>query len=269
MITVLGGKGFIGSNIVHKLKETGELFYAPGRGEDIFKKDLGDIIYSIGLTADFRNKPFETVEAHVCFLKEILQKANFSSLTYLSSTRVYINSNETEVFEDSPISISITDPDELYTLTKLTGERLCLSSGRTTKIARLSNVYGKNAGSEDFLISVIKRINESGSVKFFTTPESSKDYISIDNLCDLLVSIAGKGKTGIYNLASGENISNTEIIEMLGQYYSFKYEFDENARKIIFPRINIDKIKKEFGFSVSNPKTGISEFIKTFRYDSN
>lgn len=269
MVTVLGGTGFVGSNIIRKLQSANIDYYAPGRNENIEGRNFGHIIYCIGLTADFRHKPFETVEAHVCLLNRILEKVNFTSLTYLSSTRVYISSKEKEVFENTPITISIDDPDELYTLTKLTGERLCMSSGRNVKIARISNVYGNNDSSENFIIDIIKKIKTDKFIKFFTTPTSSKDYISIDPLCDLLISIASKGREKIYNLASGENVSNAEIIEMLKEYFKFDYIFDNNAKEIVFPKINIDRIKDEFGFTTSKNKNNLSQLIKTYGNDTN
>jgi nucleoside-diphosphate-sugar epimerase len=269
VITVLGSSGFVGSHLVEKLKKTGMDFYNPGRDENIKNRNLGDIIYCIGMTADFRKKPFETAEAHVCLLNDILKNGKFNSLTYLSSTRVYIRSKEKEVFEDSPINISITDPDELYTLTKLTGERLCLSSGCNIRIARLSNVYGKDYLSENFINDIIKKIIERGDVKFFTTSTSAKDYISIESVTDLLIALAKKGNNEIYNIASGENISNAEIIEMLKIYFDFKYSFDEQAKEIIFPRINIDKIKNQFNYSPSDNKEYLFQLIKTYSNDKN
>jgi nucleoside-diphosphate-sugar epimerase len=268
MITVLGSGGFIGSNLVKKLKKKGIEYNAPAKGEEV-AQNLGHVIYCIGLTADFRRKPFETVEAHVCLLNKILEKAEFESLTYLSSTRVYISSKEKEVFENTPITISIDDPDELYTLTKLTGERLCLSSGHNVKVVRLSNVYGTDDSSENFITGIIKKIKSEKFVKFFTTPASSKDYISIDPLCDLLVSIATEGKQKMYNLASGENISNADIIEILKEHYKFGYDFDEKAREIVFPLINIDRIKSEFDFTTNSNKKNISELIKKYGNDNN
>jgi nucleoside-diphosphate-sugar epimerase len=269
MITVLGGSGFIGSNLIAKLKLAGIPFYAPAKDEQLNGRSLGHIIYCIGLTADFRHKPFATVDAHVCVLNKILEKENFESLTYLSSTRVYVNSNESEVFENTPITVSINDADELYTLTKLTGERLCLSSGKNTKIVRLSNVYGFGDMSENFITGIIKSIRADGFLRFFTTPASAKDYISIDPLCDLLIMIATKGTQSVYNLASGENISNEDIIEMLKQHYSFEYEFDKDAKEIIFPKINIDRIKNEFNFSTSDNKKNLSRLIKMYNNDKN
>jgi nucleoside-diphosphate-sugar epimerase len=266
MVTILGSGGFIGSALVKELKARGMEYYAPARGEQL-SGSLGHVIYCIGLTADFRYKPFDTVEAHVCVLNGILKNAEFESLTYLSSTRVYINSTKKEVTENEPINITVTDPDELYTLTKLTGERLCLSSGRKTRIVRLSNVYGTDYDSENFINDIIGKIKKEGRVDFFTTAASAKDYISLDALTAILITIATTGKQDIYNVASGENISNAEIIEMLKQYFSFEYMYSEKAREILFPAINIDRIKNEFGFSTQDNKQNLLQLIKMYSND--
>ena len=264
MITVLGPGGFIGSHVVKRLEVLEMDYYAPGRNENIESKDLGDIVYCIGLTADFRHKPFETIEAHVCFLNKVLSQYKFNSLTYLSSTRVYINCKEEEVFEDTDIVVSINHPDELYTLSKLTGERLCLSSGRRAKIARLSNVYGSDYSSENFISDVARKIQTDKFVKFSTTPASAKDYISINSVVDLLISIAVQGKQDMYNIASGINLANDDIIGIFREHFKFDYEFDKNAKEIIFPKINIDRIKTEFGFSEDSTKNNLSQHIKTY-----
>jgi hypothetical protein len=64
------------------------------------------------------------------------------------------------------------------------------------------------------------------------------------------------------------NISNREIVTMLKESYPFNYEFDEHAKEIIFPKINIDKIKKEFGFSADSNKVNLSNLIKNYGNDT-
>jgi len=268
MISVLGSSGFIGSELVKQLRVNNIPFNIPARGEEMNER-LGNIIYCIGLTADFRYKPFETVEAHVSLLNKLLDWGKFESLTYLSSTRVYINSKDSEVSENSLITVNINDPDELYTLTKLTGERICLSSGRkNVNIARLSNVYGEDYTSENFITSLLKQIKDDGHIRFFTTPDSAKDYISIEYVIDILLKIATSSKQGIYNIASGINITNAEIIQLLKEQFSFTYEFDAFAKKIIFPKINIDKIKNEFKFK-NDSGTYLKQLLKNIKNDTN
>ena len=258
MITVLGASGFIGSNIIKKLKAESVPFYAPTKNEDLKNKELGDIIYCIGLTADFRDKPFETVTAHVCKLNEVLSECRFSSLTYLSSTRVYINSESGFTSETDKIVVDPMNPEDLYTLTKLTGERLCLSSGKNAKIARLSNVVGEDASSANFLFQLINDIKQKGEVELHQTLSSAKDYISIDDVVDLLIAICLKGKKQIYNLASGSNTTNAAIIEYLQKQYSFNCTVNHKAKEVIFPVILNEGICSEFNFTAKK----VMEYVR-------
>lgn len=269
MITVLGSSGFVGSHIVGKLRMLNQPYFAPARDEELTNRELGDVIYCIGLTADFREKPFDTVEAHVCKLNFILKNCDFSSLTYLSSTRVYINCKGEVVNENDPISINIHDPEELYTLTKLTGERIGLSSGRNVRIARLSNVIGDDRLSANFITNVIGQIKSEKSVRFFTTPDSEKDYIPVDIAADLLIHIASSGKNKIYNVASGLNLSNQLLIELLKEQFEFSYTFDDNAREIKFPRIDVSNLTAEFGYMPSVHIDKLKKIIKNYAHDTN
>lgn len=255
MITVLGASGFIGSQIIKKLIFGSLPFYAPSREESIFNKDLGDVIYCIGLTADFRTKPFETINAHICKLNEVLSKCSFNSLTYLSSTRVYINSTQPIAYEDDKLLIDVMDADDLYTLSKLTGERLCLSSGKQTKIIRLSNVVGKDDSNINFLSSIINTIKKEKAVLLQQSLSSSKDFVFIDDVVDAILKIVFSGKHQLYNVASGQNTTNESILVELQKYFNYNFSVKEPSTEKVFPNISIQKICSEFNF---RPK-GFSE----------
>ena len=119
--TILGATGFIGRHLVHHLHAANRTVFAPARGNQrLFSQALGHVIYAVGVTADFRTQPFETMESHVSLLGEILRRAQFDSFTYLSSTRVYARAVSTT--ETTDIRVNPSDPSELYNLSKLAGE---------------------------------------------------------------------------------------------------------------------------------------------------
>jgi uncharacterized protein YbjT (DUF2867 family) len=68
--TVLGAGGFIGGRLVEHLRGLGHEVDAPPRRpaeayvDGLGGRQLGHVVYCIGLTADFRTRPYETVEAH-------------------------------------------------------------------------------------------------------------------------------------------------------------------------------------------------------------
>jgi nucleoside-diphosphate-sugar epimerase len=270
MITILGASGFVGSHLVNELKKQGKKYFAPSRNEELVDKDLGDVIYCIGLTADFRTRPFETIEAHVTKLSHVLKNCDFNSLTYLSSTRLYIHNN-TEVREESLIPVCVNDPSDLFNASKLVGELLALNCGRKNiKIARLSNVYGNDFSSENFITSIIKDAINDHKIILHTTPDSAKDYIGISDVVELLLKISLNGKELIYNLASGINTTNDEIVKIIQEETGCSIEYSKNAKHIVFPRINIDKIQNEF---INNPlghlRNDLKKIINNFKESSN
>ncbi|MFM9913962.1 MAG: NAD-dependent epimerase/dehydratase family protein [Methylophilaceae bacterium] len=246
--TVLGATGFIGSHLVKHLREQGHECFVPARGDpSIFTQPLGHVIYAIGLTADFRTRPFDTVRAHVSVLADVLEKAQFDSFLYLSSTRVYGNSTSAQ--EDVMLQASPKNPSDLYNLSKLMGESLCLCCGKANvRVARLSNVYGNDVESENFLTSIVRDALINKHITLHSALDSSKDYVDIRDVVGILpkITVAGEGK--LYNVASGINVSNRELIEKLKQLTNCTVDLSSQAKNISFPAINISQIKHEFGF---------------------
>jgi nucleoside-diphosphate-sugar epimerase len=260
MFTVLGGSGFIGSSLVNHLKSTGYEVHAPTRTElkSIIQKptnNLGFVIYCIGLTANFRQNTYETINSHVSLLNQILQSCQYESLTYLSSTRVYQHCEHTK--EDNQILVNPVTLDDLYNLSKLMGENLTLQSHSSNKVIRLSNVYG-TGHSASFLQQVIRSAKENKNVEFKTSADSEKDFISIQDVIQLLPEIIQNGQSRIYNLASGMNTSNRQIADMLISL-GYQASFQANAEMWKFKRINIDLINTEFNF---NTRSLIDDFSK-------
>jgi nucleoside-diphosphate-sugar epimerase len=256
MITILGATGFVGRALVKELEKSEIPYFAPTREENIDGKNLGDVIYSIGLTADFRKRPFDTVEAHVGKLSEFLQKAQFDSFTYLSSTRVYLDNKERKVNENTLISTNIQDPNSIFNTSKLAGEALTLNCGQNKgKVIRLSNIYGDDFTSENFITSIIKEGIGQKKIVFKTTLDSAKDFISLPDAVHLILKIATDGKDKIYNVASGKRTTNIDIVSKIQQLRAWKIDVSPDAEKIVFPNVDISRVKKEFKFKPSSNLT--------------
>lgn len=246
---ILGSSGFIGSNLAKSLLKSGHEVSCPSKDQVLqcvqgfYTPPLGHILYCIGMTANFRTQPFQTIDAHNLILKNILQHADFESLTYFSSTRVYESSSDTN--EENPLSVNPNNPEQIYNLSKLLGESLCVNSHKNTKVIRLSNVYGYDNKSENFLTSILSTASTEGQVNFMTSPDSAKDYISIDDVVTLTPKIATQGIHKIYNLASGVNTNNQTISNFLIKS-GVKTSFSKGAKQWIFPKIDTTRLIDEF-----------------------
>lgn len=245
--TVLGGQGYIGRHLVAHLKCRGQSYWAPGRGNPaVFERELGTVFYCAGITADFRARPFETVEAHVGLLSKLLETARFDRLIYLSSTRVYLGAADTH--EDQQLVVRPQDADDLYKLSKLMGESLALHSGRDCKVVRLSNVVGGVVGNPDSFVYSLLCEARSGHILLRSHPESTKDYIHIDDVVALLAHIASSGKHRIYNVARGEQISHKRWLEHICTATGSTWSVKPDAPLQRFLPIHVARVQGEFEY---------------------
>lgn len=243
--TIIGATGFIGSALRARLEQRGVAVRAPGRGEPP-APEVGDLFYCAGLTADFRERPYDTIEAHVTLLARVLAEVPFDSLTYLSSTRVYQRSDEGR--EDGPLTVRPSDPGDIYNLSKLTGEALCLADSRSTvRVLRLSNVFGAGGRSDNFLDMVVREALTTGHVHIRAGAEAAKDYLALDNAISAIERTPQRARSRIINVASGTRVSNAAIARILGERFGVTTTFAENVVGSAFPEIEIARMQEELG----------------------
>lgn len=235
--TVLGAGGFIGSRLVKALKASGASCYAPVRGdESIFSRNLGHVFYCIGLTSDYRDRPFDTIEAHVTLLARILERASFDRLVYLSSTRLYDGLHGDYSVEKADLPINSANPRHLYDLSKALGENLCLTASKDRAcVARLSSVYDVADEKAGFLPALLQRLLKERTFAIDSGSGVVRDYIYIDDVIKSLRTLADSDKCEIVNVASGENVSNQDIVDTLnscGCRVSLQRQTEREARPL-------------------------------------
>ena len=248
-ITVLGSGGWIGSVLANSLMQNGHDVTCVNRSS--FPTWLassvpqGYVIFTIGLTSDFRKYPHATVESHVDILSKVIQRPGITNLLFLSSTRVY--SRSTHASESLPLTTLPSDPTDLYNLSKMLGESLILQDSRPgLKVVRLSNVVGPGQPINTFLGSIIHEAKHTGSITIQQPANFAKDYVSLDDVVRLLPEIAMKGQRRLYNLGSGSNTQHSRIAETL-QHLGVTVRFtSQHLTDQVFPPLNISRLLKEF-----------------------
>jgi len=214
--TVIGATGFIGARVCERLAAKGAQVYAPRRGDPgLFDRDLGRVFYCAGLTGDYRDKPFEAVEAHVSFLARVLETARFEQLVYLSSTRLYDSLGGGVGREDRPLALDPNDPRHVYELSKALGENLALTqSGGRGAVARLSYVFDWAEAGAGFLSEWLHAARRARAVTLDSSPSYARDYIHVDDVADALTTMLDTGGAGLVNVASGRVLSNADLAEV-------------------------------------------------------
>ena len=246
--TVFGADGFVGRHLCSALA-------AAGRPVRRVRRDswpepgamLGHLVFTIGMTAGFRGQALETTHRQVVLLHEALSRYRYRSFLYLSSTRVYRGSHRTD--EDASLTVTPTDPDDIYNVTKLAGECLCLSiEDPSVRVARLSNIYGSCEQPRAFLGMVLEEAASTGHVTLMSAPGSSKDYLHVDDAAGALVQIALAGRHRLYNVASGVNLDHASLAARL-RLLGVSTDFADDAPTQSFPGIDISRLAEEFGFA--------------------
>ena len=224
-VTVIGAQGFVGGRLSQRLTAAGAAPWTPAKCDpELLSRDLGVVYYCAGLTADYDLRPFDTVDAHVSLLNDILRAGRFERLVYCSSTRLYDGQRKELAHEAEPLVFDPADPRRVYDLSKALGENLTLTrAGGRGAVARLSNVYDWTEGAPGFLSEWLIAARTTRDLKLATSPNIVRDYIHLDDAVEALIAIADRGQ-GVYNVAAGVLSTNADIqrvFETAGWWVAF------------------------------------------------
>ena len=259
--SIFGAYGLVGSTVAAQLEAAGHTVRRITR--DNWPEDgtsLGNIIFTVGMTADFRNRLVETFDLQVIRLQDAFRKYSFDSFTYLSSARVYVGARSTN--EDIELQVRPTLVDNAYNITKLTGESRCFVEDNTkVRVVRLSNVYGVPDSSNLFLTAVMRDAVNNGSVVIGQSPHSSKDYITVEDAAKAIILVAQRGQHRLYNIACGQNVTHRQIADILvSEHYSV--DFGNDGALATFPEINTSRFDAEFGFAREGLQAGMVRVLR-------
>jgi nucleoside-diphosphate-sugar epimerase len=248
--TILGAGGFIGGTLVAWLESQEQVVHPVTRASLpallAARRPAGHVIDCVGLNGGLHYYSLDSVEAHVGLVGRCLAQLSFESFLLLSSCRVYAHAEATH--EEAVLPQNPADPSELYNVTKLAGEALCLADPRPTiRVVRLSNVYGAAMPIKTFLGNVLNEGRTTGSVVFRQGPATEKDYINIGTVVRLLPEIAKAGRARIYNVAFGRNTSHAEIAGALQEIAGWRTAFAPDAPTMRYRPIDTSRLCSEFG----------------------
>lgn len=260
--TVLGSEGFIGRRLAEHLRRSDSNLWTPRRGSDeVFTRSLGVVYYCIGLTADYASRPFDTIQAHVSYLAQILERAQFDHIVYLSSTRLYDGLDIELGRGDMPLRLSPNNPRHLYDLSKALGENLCMTTaGERCSIARLSSVFDPEPGAPGFLSELMQRVRHERAFTLNSKPGYCRDYITLDDTVASLIAIGNERVCDIINVASGVNTYNSEIADTL-RPLGIDIRFDSDEQLMKLPRCDIQNLRS-LGVSPANTLRTLETFVR-------
>lgn len=288
LATVIGAHGFIGGHLMERLQRDGWRCQASPRDHpSLLRRELGTVFYCAGLTADYAQRPHDTVRAHVALLNDILTEAQFDALVYLSSTRLYDSLPGVAMDEDSGLLLNPAQPRHLYDLSKALGESLCrhASQGRA-RVARLACVYAAADDADGFMGSLLRQVQEhqrqhprqhqrqhsqqhshrrqgdNGVLEIDTSASFSRDYVHLDDVLDALLHIATTGTQTAYNVASGVNVSNAQLFERLSELTGCDIRATRSQRLPCAAPVSIARMRSEFGWQPASVLDRLEHMVR-------
>jgi len=285
-ILVTGAAGFIGSNFVRMLGETGKsdwniiaydnLTYAGNlanltdcQGWDNYQFIKGDICDAPDVDTVMKNVDVVVhfaAESHVD--RSILSAADFirtnvegtrvlvdaamkhkvSRFVQVSTDEVYGSLGKTGLFtEKTPLS-----PNSPYSASKAAADLLVLAYQRTygfpVLVTRCSNNYGPYQFPEKLIPLFVTNLLEDRSVPVYGDGRQIRDWIHVDDHCRAILAVIEKGRDGeVYNIGGENEQYNIDITHLILDYL----EKDTSCIEYVTDRLGHDR-----RYAIDPSKTG-------------
>ncbi len=241
---ILGSKGFIGSNLVRLYGQNGHDIKTVTREDFKFNLNLAkaiensDVIINcigsanVGFSYSNTGEDFESNVVVVRGILELLReyKLNHIKFINLGSAAVYGNPIKLPICESDS-----TQPLSPYGFHKLMAELLfkeysqCF--GLKTLSLRIFSAYG-NGQKKLLLWELHEKIQKSkDKIVLFGTGNESRDFIHIEDIAQqILLAIDHAEFIGeAINIANGEEVRISTIVDLYQTYYPKKFDYEYNG----------------------------------------
>ena len=284
-ILVTGGYGFIGGNFIRFLRENfpdsyivniDKDSYASNKNyvkdlcdeehkidlkdslflENVFlKQDKFDYIFHFAAESHVDNSidgPTVFVESNVLGTQNLLEcyrKINngYGRFIHISTDEVY---GHLDLFDDPFTEETPLSPRSPYSASKASSDLMCLSYietyGLDISITRCCNNYGPNQHNEKFIPTIINSLKDGRKIPVYGEGTNIREWIHVHDHNLGVWTVATKGKPGVYNIGSGIEMSNLELVSILCEI--FETDIDESVEFVE------DRKGHDFRYAIDNSK---------------
>lgn len=226
-VLVLGGRGYIGAHLVR---------YLDGRGRRVVRgtRECFDLLDPVTLRRSLEGLPSALHIVHGAVidrtvdpspramlrnlemavnLAQALEQRPLSSLVFLSSVDVYGAAPPAPLDEST-----MTAPESPYAIAKLAAEQLLVSSISSrcpVSVLRLPGVYGGDDPAKCIPRRFLEMIIAGKTLTLSGGGMTRRDYVHIDDLCEVILALLEQPRTGLLNIATGDAMTIREIVETI------------------------------------------------------
>ena len=262
-ITVVGARGFIGSAVAAAARAQSKDVVECTHDAVPSDVELGTLVYCSGFAWGAERDPFNAYRVHAVDVANILERARYAQAIYISSTRVYDRANESDESADTPVRAGARA--DVYAASKLAGEGIVLAAREENRVVRCSNVYGESLRSELFLSDILRQAAKTGRISIRSSLRSAKDYVSVVDVADCVLRIAGGSRERIYNVAAGRNTTHGALLDRLHSVVPFELEIAPQSPDVVVREIDVRRIQDEFAFEARDVLDDLPRLAEAFR----
>ena len=242
-VFVTGNRGFVGANLIRKLKNYISVVPADKNSDeriDILKRDQLQLLRNTDVIIHLASKTSilnSTINPYEYYLTNVLGTLNILDLARQNnvkkvvniSTYIYGKPSYFPVNENHPIK-----PHSPYTKSKVIAEKLCEfyadDYGIDVVTLRPFYIYGPSQNELTFIPSIIKQIKKNGTVTL-SSRNTKRDFLFVDDFIDLIYKIILSFPKGYstYNVGFGKSYPLERVVEITGQILNINVNIEYNS----------------------------------------
>ena len=271
---IIGGNGFIGSEVVRALKKSSINYVSVSRKDcnllaldEVkqyflkYKAQNLDIIFTASIVRR-KNDSESALENNILMIRNFI-KATYShqinSFIFLSSIDVYHNNN-LSLNESTKLL-----PNKPYAASKLSSEIILKKAFKDKLIIlRLPGVYGINDKNGSIIGKFTELIKNNTDLKLINKGLQYRDYLYVEDIPKVILRFLEIPSSGIFNLCTGRSIRLVEIVKIISNELGKTPLISESAEDL--SQVNIKISNKKFintfpNFSFTSMELGIKKYI--------
>ena len=188
--------------------------------------------------------------------KDIVQ----SNLNYLCEVIEFCKINNIKKFIFFS-AISIYTNGEIYSISKLLGEKVLKESGLEVLVIRLPMILTKEK-KNGVLNRIVQKLEKNEDIVLYNGYRKFNNFISIDDIYNFISSYSFRKKYEIVDLASSKENKLVEIVKSLKGNLSSKSKVILSKQSNDFFNISIKKAKYKYQYNPSKTEKILSNWIK-------
>jgi dTDP-4-dehydrorhamnose reductase len=273
-IIIIGSRGLVAKNILPYFTTCHEVIAVDidewditdnEKGKELIKQHLPDTIINLAAVTNVDGCEDCVMLAHQVngeapgFIAEACKEYHVK-LVHLSTDYIFNGKKDIPYTEED-----IPDPQSIYGISKLAGERNVLRKNPLALIIRAQWLYGE--GGENFITKITKIADEKGTVEVVDDQRGMPTYAK--DLAIPIKTLIENGNSGVYNIANNGSCTWYEFAKEIFSQIHIKIEvkpitsaqLNRKAKRPPYSVFDCSKLQKDTGIVMRSWQAALNDYI--------